>query len=51
MYSVKNVLKIVKDAEYWANVAWRENTLSALVKYTVNMKYSEADPEAVMYNR
>ena len=51
MYSVRNVLKIIKDAEFWANVAWRENTLTALVKYIINMEYSESDPEAMMYNR
>ena len=51
MYSTRNVLKISKDAEFWANLGWRENTLSALVKYIINMEYSEADPEAMTYNR
>ena len=51
MYSVRNVLNVLKDCEFWANVCWRENTLSALVNYIINMEYSEAYPEAMMYNR
>ena len=51
MYSMRNVLKVIKDAEFWANVKWREDVLSALVKYIINMEYSEADPESLAYNR
>ena len=51
MYSTRNVLKVIKDAEFWANVKWREDTLGALVKYIINMEYSEADPESLLYNK
>jgi hypothetical protein len=51
MYSLRNVLKVIKDAEFCANVRWREDVLGALVKYIINMEYSEADPEALAYNR
>ena len=51
MYSVRNVQKVIKDAEFWANVKWREDILGALVKYIINMEYSEADPEALAYNK